>query len=343
MLGAAAVGVVTLASGCVSDLGLPDGFHSGIATAVAPNGLVAGGAQHFIDQFPFIDRTEAFLLVDGEYMLIPAPAPYSVSWAADVNSSGTVAGFLGNDPGQPRAAFVWNETDGAQTLPVSDLSTDGAQASAVNEGGQVVGTRWPGSNFGASTAFLWTPGEGGRILAPLPGMSWAGAMDINDGGQVVGVSGTAAGTGTGTALPVLWEPPLYEPIPLPTPPGPPPNPSNPVRASIGGIDHDGTVVGRYWNGESSITLRWSPGPGHPFTVLADLTPTAIDNGRIVGWTQAPDRSRYAVLLEPAASEPENLGRLDGGDSFAWDISGSKIVGSSTVDGSDHPAEFTKNP
>ena len=340
VVGGVAVGALAFASGCVTDLGVPEGFDLAGAGAVAPNGLIAGYAQDLSDQFPYDLASSAFLLDDGEYTMIPPPPPFTHASAAAVNSSGMVAGSFGENGGRPRVPFVWTEAGGAQVVPVpSDPTTDVAWASAMNEGGQVVAGVAPGGNYRASTSHLWTPGEAIRELAPLPGMVSAGATDINDAGQVVGNSGLA----NGTSYPVMWEPPLYEPAPLPMPPAP--VPSGLVQAYGLSLDHDGTAVGTVWNGETNLAVLWSPAAGHPFTVLPlgdYFTPADIDHGTIVG-TKGPNLQFSAVMLRPGSTELEGLGTLEGGTSSASAISGDKIVGSADIDGLSHVAVFTPVP
>lgn len=344
VVGGVAVGALAFASGCVIDLGVPEGFDLAGAAAVAPNGLIAGSAQKLSGQYPYDLAGSAFLLDDGEYTMIPPPAPWTHASASAINSSGTVAGSFGENNGRTRVPFVWTEAGGAQVVPVpSDPATDLAWASAINEGGQVVAGVAPDGNHRASISYLWTPGEAIRELAPLPGMVSAGATDINDAGQVVGRSGLA----NGKTYPVMWEPPLYEPTPLPTPPEPVPNPTGQVHAYSLSLDHDGTAVGTVYNGETTFAVVWAPAAGHPFTILSTdddhFTPADIDHGTIVG-TKGISGDYSAVLLRPGSTEFEGLGTIEGGNSRASAISGDKIVGSADIAGSwSHVAMFTSAP
>jgi hypothetical protein len=92
----AGVALVVAASGCVTDLGVPEGFDQAAAGAVAPNGLIAGYAQHVTDQFPFFVGSEAFLLDDGEYTMIRPGATSFVHLGALEGGTSSAAAIAGD-------------------------------------------------------------------------------------------------------------------------------------------------------------------------------------------------------------------------------------------------------
>jgi probable HAF family extracellular repeat protein len=112
------------------------------------------------------------------------PGEWEYSRATDVNDRGQVVGFsvYRGDPEQSAAhAFLWQNG----VLTDIDPSSLDSAAAAVNNRGQVVGTRY---TAGGAHAFVWQAG----VMTDL-GTGYA--VDINDRGQVIGqneVGGTGA-------------------------------------------------------------------------------------------------------------------------------------------------------
>lgn len=75
--------------------------------------------------------------------------------------------------------------DEGTTYTIIDLGTlgGGSYATAINNGGDVVGYSYP---LGVEHAFLWEDGVGITDLGTLPGATSSRAEDINDEAQVVG-------------------------------------------------------------------------------------------------------------------------------------------------------------
>ena len=90
--------------------------------------------------------------------------------------------------------------DHGATTDLGTLGADESQAADINNLGQIVGTRFLES--GLRLAFLWEDGTM-KDLETLPGGSWSTAYAINDLGQVVG----AGDNETGDVHAVLWPDP----------------------------------------------------------------------------------------------------------------------------------------
>ena len=117
------------------------------------------------------------------------------SRAADVTGTGTVVGWLRQNAGDERIAYVLEEGNVTILGPIPGGFS--SEALAINGStGQVVG--W-GRRLDEKTgdllarAFLWDDGD--MIdLGSLPGFQWSAAIDVNDAGIVVGrLYGGAAG------------------------------------------------------------------------------------------------------------------------------------------------------
>jgi len=102
-----------------------------------------------------------------------------VSIANDINNASEVVGW--GCSAETVEAFIWDPVNGMRGLGTMPSGHYGANAYAINELGQVVGTA---SN---SEAFLWDPVEGLIGLGVLPGeIPVAYGRGVNDLEQVVG-------------------------------------------------------------------------------------------------------------------------------------------------------------
>lgn len=130
----------------------------------------------------------------GTIELLPLPPGILQSRANDINDAGVVVGSawtdIFNDPGR---AMIWRPTaSGYEVIELSTFEGDTkSAATAINNGGQIVGTRSFLVNNGgriteATRGFRYTEGIGVEDLSAL-GFT-ALPSDINDLGQIVGGS-----------------------------------------------------------------------------------------------------------------------------------------------------------
>lgn len=126
------------------------------------------------------------------------------SYANDINSQGTVVGYSAS------GAFYY---DAAGMHTFTSPSTPGAQARAINDLGQIVGTRMIVTNStGVAGAFFYYPGSPAidlnDTLANGSGWHLLEATDINNLGQIVG-NGMLNGQRTSFLLTPIPEPETY--------------------------------------------------------------------------------------------------------------------------------------
>ena len=151
-----------------------------VAEAISPRGAVAG-----------VSGTRAVVWEEGQVRPVGPEGVY-ISYARDVNASGTVVGFAQPELGGRHVAFAWE--DGVTTL----LPSVGAAsfARAVNDRGMIVGTSvGPDEN---EHAVLWYRGE--LIDLGTLGGDRSEARAVNEAGEIVGW----AEDGEGVLRPVVW-------------------------------------------------------------------------------------------------------------------------------------------
>jgi probable HAF family extracellular repeat protein len=168
-------------NGQMTDLGttLPDGACSD-AVGINANGQVAGTYTLNCGQMP----SYAYLYEDGQITNLGTLGG-SYSDATDINDAGQVVGESGIAGGDGTGhAFLYSGGQMTDLGTIGDPS-NGSQAQAINETGQVVGLLAPPYH-----AFLYSNSQM-TDLGTLPGASSSIAYDINDAGQVIGDSSTA--------------------------------------------------------------------------------------------------------------------------------------------------------
>ena len=149
------------------------------------------------------------------------------SWGRDINNLGHVVGESGVDDAQGRhytRGFVW--ANGVM-VDMGSLRSDPTQgfgtASAINDGGQVVG--WADNDSSQRRAVIWENGtlqDLNDLIYPLdsngnrlvPGLTLSEARDINQDGVIVGW-GPVRGSTTGETRGFMLRPILVDPSTLP--------------------------------------------------------------------------------------------------------------------------------
>jgi probable HAF family extracellular repeat protein len=121
--------------------------------------------------------------------------------AADINDRGQVVGRVQVPSEDVDHAYRWTAKSGMVDLTTGDDFAFNAQATAINERGEVVGSTMTSDGPSGGQAFLWRPSGGLQLLGGLDG-SWSTAVDVNDRGWVAGISAV----GVGSEHAVVWYP-----------------------------------------------------------------------------------------------------------------------------------------
>jgi probable HAF family extracellular repeat protein len=207
-------------------------------------------------------------------------------------------------------------------IDVSSVGATGGRANAVNNVGQVAG-HVDGIVGSWSRAFVWDPNTGMTLLDLPAGYDGSVAEDVNDAGDVVGWL-KEAGTGVNRAF--RWDPVGGLEV-LDTPPS-----ASSSRALA--LNESGEIVG--WVAEPGIAspARWNPVTG--LQLLDKLDPGAVDgqandineSGQVVGFSHDAEGRHRAVLWNEGAA-PQELGDLNGDQTYATAINDSGLVVGST--------------
>jgi probable HAF family extracellular repeat protein len=217
-------------NGSLMDLGALPGNVNSMSSWISSNGLVAGFSENgqidpVVPDFPEI---HAILWRGGKVNdLGTLPQGGYESQANSVNNRGQVVGTATNlvpdansmiqanfilwnlDYGYQSRAFIWDEKKGMRDLGTLPNGTD-AEATLINEGGQVVGHSYTSSGPGACASsgyalttgsFIWDEREGMKNIGGLGGTCTL-AQDLNNQGQVVGESTLR---GDKIVHPFIWE------------------------------------------------------------------------------------------------------------------------------------------
>ena len=214
-------------NGSLTDLGSLAGTNNSGAAWISSNGFVAGISENGqIDpSIPGLPEISPVMWRDGVITdLGTLPGGGYQGAAVSVNSRGEVAGIASNlvpdsnsllnynvnlwagvGYGYQLRAFVWDREFGMQDLGTLGTGTN-AEATAINERGQIVGDSYtssaPGVCYGVTTGgFLWDRKHGMVDLGSFGGTCTV-PVDMNNRGQVVGV-GWVAGDSYNRAF--LWK------------------------------------------------------------------------------------------------------------------------------------------
>jgi probable HAF family extracellular repeat protein len=175
-------------TGRMRDLGTLGGAWSQ-ALGVSPGGVVVGvaaTADELGHAFRWDPRT-------GRMTDLGVLPKHVVSFAADANDRGLVAGWsasVGDDTGRP---FAWTRAGGMREI--FPLGGGFADAIGVDAHGLVAGTHWGPP----PVAYAWDAATGRSAALQLPGAVSTWATDVSDGGLVLVDTSLAAGDHT-----VVW-------------------------------------------------------------------------------------------------------------------------------------------
>ncbi len=159
------------------------GWDYSIAYAINDSGIVAGESW----KGDALQQRRACIWDPASGVIDLDPTGiYDYSYARDINNAGKVIG--GFDGG----GFVWDFTNGMQSLEALGGEYGKAVPLAINNIGQIVGRTSVGPYWSPYHAYLWDPVEGILDLGTLGEDQWSVATGINDLGQVVGHSYSSA-------------------------------------------------------------------------------------------------------------------------------------------------------
>lgn len=167
--------------GVMSDLGTlgTNECNRSVATAINNNGQVAGSSSEVNSPFcAYLHNISPVVWNNGVMTALPFSVPRGLVTPTGINDVGQVAGYSQDDFG-PVGGWIWDNGVAYRIYLAPSF------ARAINQSGQVVGSRNPVG------AFFWDQGVTTDI-GSLPGQSGSSANGINDCGQVVGQSGSHA-------------------------------------------------------------------------------------------------------------------------------------------------------
>lgn len=166
----------------MEDLGTLSNHGDGGALAINDHGQVAGYSSptsYYDEEWRAVLWTR---VGDGARLDdCPSTGDGCSAWAKAINNRGDV---VGNALG---IAVMWMPE--GRSSRVGDFGVGiFSSATAINDARQIVGYRFTPANGSLMSAFTWTEGLGGRVLAMLPGKTEMIATGINNKGEIIGYS-----------------------------------------------------------------------------------------------------------------------------------------------------------
>jgi probable HAF family extracellular repeat protein len=160
--------------GGMKDLGVLASANGSSAYGINIHGQIAGNSEFVTPAFSY----HACVWESPGQPPTDLGGPYS-SGAYGINDSGQIVGYAQVPPSNVTHAFLWEKVNGIWTgTDLTPIST-GAQAYAINNHGEVVGTD-------GGKAFIWDKFKQLRYLQTPPGYTASYADSINNKSQVVG-------------------------------------------------------------------------------------------------------------------------------------------------------------
>jgi probable HAF family extracellular repeat protein len=160
----------------VRPLPLPDGATASFATAINDRDEVVG----YVDRADGQQHAFYWSAVTGTIDL--GTLGGRISFAADINDSGTVVGHAQAVNDGPMRIFTWSAVGG-----MVDLGTIGYQsnATAINNHGTIIGNWFDGSDPNFRRGFIFTPTAGMLDIGAAPRNRSALAIALNEADQVI--------------------------------------------------------------------------------------------------------------------------------------------------------------
>lgn len=279
-----------------------------IGLAVNDRGVVVGVAS--------VDGSGAkprpVMWKDDAALLLPLPEGFSSGRANAINSHGMTVGLVGSAD-EFGAVF----SPDAATI-IATTTRQGAflqSASAINDGGRIVGIGIDPVAPGLTVGYVLDPGMQAIDIGSLPGNNGAECFAVSNAGHVAGGSNSNGGAN----LPFVWSPKRgFVAIPLP---------SETSEAAAVAVNSAGRTVGTA-SGVTSIpflfdgttTFRLAdllpPDSGWDLTMNSFASATGIsEGGVIVGTGSYRGSVRAFAMIPPAtcAGDLNNDAMIDGAD------------------------------
>ena len=305
-------------------LPIPEGLPSTSITAMSDDGSVIAYVARPLDQSdPDGLPPQQLLYSDGELTEVPMLNDYAV--IREVNSAGVGVGWTFRSPNY--VPYVWRDGE------LSELPTvDGGSAHAINEHGDIVGSR---DGDRGPLPVVWPADGSGPVDLRLPDHAdwWGEAMAVGDDGTVLGHYGYEEGD-TLSFKPYIWQPDGTG-TELPAPDG-----IDPADARGEVTDMNGDWASGYGWGADTNGIRWNLAEGTAeMTELDDALAVSAEGtvaGHIADSPIAAYQSGETVVELPGIVDPADNYAGDAAKEISADgslIAGDVFVGTEDAEGS----------